>query len=309
MPLKASFIVPTRNKREWVERAARSYIGQTYTPMEIVFFDQSSTDGTLEILKRLEAEYDGPNKVRVLSCPSQGIGGTAAGMNADIEWVHRQIDGDVVLWGNADDFAYPARTARTMRAFQEFNPSWVSCIQHFMTPSLELKGESELADKRDRWIELDDAVAYQVGSTGALAYARDLWEKHGPMRGIEQNDIVLPIMSFLERGMYFIAEPLHVYVFHASESNQGTGGQILAAKSETERLQLDEVAAFNLTSNWMSVLTRLRESGQEVMPEGLANIREALWENVQQWERCRRELTLRRVAPVGLHLKRAPASP
>jgi hypothetical protein len=317
--MKVSFICPTRNKRTWVERAANSYLRQTYSPMEIVFFDQASTDGTLEILQNLAAKYDGQNTIRVLNCPDQGIGGTSAGMNADIEWVHKQIEGDVILWGNADDFAYERRTERTVRAFQEFNPSWVSCCQYFMSETLVIKGETQLPNadgspKRDRWVQFGEAVRNQVGSSGALAYARDLLEKHGPMRGVEQNDIVLPYMSFLERGMYFIAEPLHSYVFHASEDNQGLGGQIDAAKTDAERLQKAEVNAFNLVSNWLSVLTRLQEAQAKVTgddqkmlvpPEAMAQINEFLWGNVQHWENVRRIMTLAKIAPVGMHMKAA----
>lgn len=301
MGTKVTFLVPTRNKVNWVERAALSYLRQTYSPMEVVFFDQSSTDGTLEILKGLAGKYDGPNTVRVLSCPDQGIGGTAAGMNADIEWVHKQIEGDLILWGNADDFAYPKRTERTVRAFDEFKPSWISCKQYFMNASLVIQGETQ-GGATDRWIDFPEAVQFQLGSSGALAYARDLWDKYGPMRDIEQNDIVLPYMSFLERGMYFISEALHTYVFHASETNQGLGGQIMAAKTDAERLQKTEVSAFNLTSNWMSVLKRLQESGKEVPPAAMANMNQMLWGSIQNWEDVRKKMTLARIAPVGMHM-------
>lgn len=301
--MKVSFIVPTKNKRPWVERAANSYLRQTYAPMEIVFFDQASTDGTLEILKGVAGKYDGPNAVRILSCPAHE--GGAAGMNADIAWVHERLEGDVILWGNADDFAYPRRTERTVAAFREFNPSWVSCCQYFMNAALVIQGETQLEDKRDRFVEFAQAVQFQTGSSGALAYARDLWEKYGPMRGIEQNDIVLPYMSFLERGMYFIAEPLHTYVFHASSTNQGIGGQIDAARTDAERLQKTEVNAFNLTSNWMSVLNRLRESGKDVPHAAMANLNQMLWGAVQNWEEVRRAMTVARIAPVGMHMRSA----
>jgi glycosyltransferase involved in cell wall biosynthesis len=303
--MKVTFLVPTRNKAQWVERAANSYLRQTYSPMEIVFFDQASTDGTLEILKSLQAKYDGPNTVRVLNCPEHGNGGTSGGMNADIEWVHKQIEGDVILWGNADDFAYPRRTERTVKAFEEFKPSWVSCCQYFMNMSLVIQGETQLPFKMDRVVNFDEAVKFQTGSSGALAYARDLWDKYGPMRGIEQNDIVLPLMSFLERGMYFIAEPLHAYVFHASATNQGLGGQIDAARTPEERLQKTEVNAFNITSNWMSVLNRLREYGKEVSPAAMSNLNEMLWGAVQNWEDVRRKMTLAKIPPVGMHMAAA----
>ncbi len=217
--------------------------------------------------------------------------------------MHERLEGDLILWGNADDFAYPRRAERTVAAFEKFNPSWISCCQLFMSASLVVKGETQLPEKRDRWVEFAEAVQYQTGSSGALAYARDLWEKYGPMRGIEQNDIVLPLLSFLERGMYFIAEPLHTYVFHADAGNQGIGGQIDAARTPEERLQKQEVNAFNLTSNWMSVLNRLRESGKEIPHAAQANVNQMLWGAVQNWEEVRRAMTIARIAPVGMHMK------
>ena len=300
--MKVSFIVPTKNKAKWVERAANSYLRQTYAPMEIVFFDQDSTDGTLDILKDLASKYDGKNTVRILNCPKHQ--GGAAGMNADITWVHGQIEGDVILWGNADDFAYATRTEKTVRAFEDHNPSWVSCCQFYMDEKLVIQGETQIPDKRDRKIELAEAVRYQVGSSGALAYARDLWDKYGPMRGIEQNDIVLPLMSFFERGMWFIAEPLHTYVFHASADNQGIGGRLLAATSEAEKLQLEETNAFNLVSNWVSVIKRLEEKGP-IPADVSAELNQRLWGCAQSWEIARRELTLRNIRPLGLHMKAA----
>lgn len=304
--MKVSFIVPTRNKAKWVERAANSYLRQTYAPMEIVFFDQASTDGTLEILNGLASKYDGKNKVRVLNCPPHQ--GGAAGMNSDIKWVHDQIDGDVILWGNADDFAYPMRTEKVVAAFREFNPSWVSCCQFYMNAELVIQGETQLPNsdgrpKHNRKVEFVEAVRLQVGSSGALSYARDLWDKYGPMRGIEQNDIVLPLMSFLERGMYFIAEPLHTYVFHASADNQGIGGRLLAATSENEKMQIEETNAFNLSSNWMSVLRRLGEYKAQVPADVMAELNQMLWGVVQNWEEKRRALTLAGIRPLGLHMR------
>ena len=301
--MKVSFIVPTKNKAKWVERAANSYLRQTYAPMEIVFFDQASTDGTLEILAGLASKYDGKNTVRILNCPKHE--GGAAGMNADIKWVHSQIEGDVILWGNADDFAYPSRTEKVVRAFREFNPSWVSSCQFYMDEKLVIQGETQLSDKRDRKVEFAEAVKLQVGSSGALNYARDLWDKYGPMRALEQNDIVLPLMSFLERGMYFLAEPTHTYIFNASPDNQGIGGRLLAAGSEIERLQLEETNAFNLSSNWMSVLKRLTEYKAAVPADAMTELNQMLWGVVQAWEEKRRLLTLQNIRPLGLHMKAA----
>ena len=300
--MKVSFIVPTRNKAAFVERAALSYLRQSYTDFELVFFDQRSTDGTREILRRLVETYDGPVRLRILACPdNSGVESRSAAMNADINWVHGQIDGDVILWGNADDFAYPGRVEKTVAAFKEFNPSWVSCSQYIMSPELRILGET--VGGPTRRIAFAEGVQFQVGSSGALAYARDLWEKYGPMRGIEQNDIVLPIMSFLERGMIYVGEVLQAFVQYADPENQGVSGRIAAAGSEDERLQLEETNAFNLSSNWLSVLSRLAEHGKPIDPGAMGNVNAHLWAVLQTWVAAREQLTLKGVRPISLHGK------
>lgn len=303
--MKVSLIVPTRNKVKWVERAALSYVRQLpgAFELEIVFFDQASTDGTLEILQDLAEKYDGPHKVRVLNCPPTERGGTAPGMNADINWVHGQIGGDVILWGNADDFAYQSRTLKTVDAFAQSNASWVSVGQYYMSEDLRIEGETYFPDKRTRRIEFAEAVQWQIGSSGALAYARDLWDKYQPMRGIEQNDIVLPLMSFLERGMVYVNEPLQVYVKHADLNNQGINGQMMASRTQQERWQLEEVNAFNLAANWMAVSQRMNESGKTIPQDAASQINNYLMTSCKSFIEARQRLTIERIAPRGMHMK------
>lgn len=304
--MKVSFIVPTRNKASFIERAAESYLRQTYTDFELVFFDQRSTDGTREKLRAIADAYDGPVRLRILSCPDNSmIPSRAAAINADINWVHTQIEGDIVLWGNADDFAYDTRVEKTVAAFEEFNPSWVSCSQYIMSPELRILGET--VGGPTRRIGFAEGVQFQIGSSGALAYARDLWEKHGPMRSIEQNDIVLPVMSFLERGMVYVGSVLQAFVQYADPENQGLGGRVAAATTDAERDQLLETNAFNLSANWMSVLTRLNEyaqaGGGQVDPGAMGNINSHLWAVLQEWVAARERLTLAGVRPIALHGK------
>jgi hypothetical protein len=300
--VKVSFIVPTRNKAAFVERAANSYLRQSYTDFELVFFDQRSTDGTREILRKLVETYDGPVRLRILACPDNSeIPSRAAAMNADINWVHGQIDGDLILWGNADDFAYPTRVQRTLETFKEFSPSWVSCSQYIMSGDLRILGET--VGGPTRRIAFAEGVQFQIGSSGALAYARDLWEKHGPMRGIEQNDIVLPVMSFLERGMVYVGEVLQAFVQYADVENQGISGRIAAAANDTERAQIEETNAFNLSANWMAVLARLAERAQQIDPGAMGNVNAHLWAVLQAWVAAREKLTLAGVRPIALHGK------
>jgi hypothetical protein len=89
-------------------------------------------------------------------------------------------------------------------------------------------------------------------------------------------------------------------------------GRIDAATTDTGRIQQSEVNAFNLVSNWMSVMDRIMEAqqkstatdGKPVVPFAAQSLmNERLWGLVRQWEDIRRKMTIAKIPPVGMHLK------
>jgi glycosyltransferase involved in cell wall biosynthesis len=259
--MRISFIVPCRDKEQHVAATVRSVLAQSYSPMEIVLSDQGSEDATLAIIEDLAAGYDGPNTVRVLRCPELARRGMP-GLNAHLNWLDTQIEGDIVIGCSADDLNHPDRTKHTVRAFEEFNPSYVNTVVHYCDPDGRNAGFTTIPDQRDRWLGVEETIRHQIGSCGSPAWARDLYQKHGPLVGYEQQDMILPMMALFERGIYFIDKPLHTYISHASLSNTGFQGQIKAARDEKHRAQLIEMNNFAHVRNWTSVLARWqREEG------------------------------------------------
>src|SRR5262249_1936458 len=93
-------------------------------------------------------------------------------------------------------------------------------------------------------------------SCGSSAWARDLYERHKPLVGHEQQDMILPMMALAGRGIYFVDMPLHTYVKHVSLANTGFQGQIAAATDPIERAKLIEKNNFVHVRNWTSILSR-----------------------------------------------------
>ena len=48
-----SIIIPSYNKEKYIEQAINSVLSQTISDWELIIVDDFSTDGTMEVLKKL----------------------------------------------------------------------------------------------------------------------------------------------------------------------------------------------------------------------------------------------------------------
>lgn len=55
-PPLVSVVIPVYNRRDYLEECVRSALGQTFKHLEVIVSDNASTDGTLDICRRLAAE-------------------------------------------------------------------------------------------------------------------------------------------------------------------------------------------------------------------------------------------------------------
>ena len=260
MTKKVSFIVPCRDKAPFVADTVHTVLRQTYSPMEIVLSDQGSVDDTLDIIKSMAYKYDGPNTVRVLECPKTENRGMV-GLNDHLNWIHTQIDSDIVIMCSADDLNHPERVAWTVKAFEEHNPSYVGTCVQYLQPDFKDNPDSEVQitayGNEDRFVDPIDNVEKLVGSSASSAWARDLWDKYAPLYGIESQDVLLPFFATIERGLYYVAKPLHAYIRRADKNNTGLEGVLRAAETPDEKAGYTELVNFHCTSNWFAIMRRL----------------------------------------------------
>jgi hypothetical protein len=299
--VKVSFIVPARNKARHVGRCVRSILGQSVQGMEIVISVQPSEDETLAVVRDLVDGYSGPNEARVLECPVADYAGMA-GLNQHFQWLHEHITGDVVIMCSADDYNEPERAERTLEAFAKHQPSYVGTRVVYETPDGAAQTETNFPNRCSRPIGMDEAINYLICSSASSAWSRDLWQKYGPLVGIEAQDMVLPMMAFFERGVYYIDEPLHHHVLHAGLDNTGLEGQMRAARDQIEGERLGEVNAFHNAHHWANIYRRINEAGY--LPRLPHDVHGALAERVMNaawaWVQQREAMTLRRIEPVGM---------
>lgn len=95
--MKLSLIIPCYNVAPYVERAVRSVQEQAFGDWELILVDDGSADGTLPVLRRLEAS-DG--RIRVIAQENSGV---SAARNAGL----RAARGEYVHFVDADDYLSP----------------------------------------------------------------------------------------------------------------------------------------------------------------------------------------------------------
>lgn len=105
--MKISIITITYNAAQWLERTMRSVLAQTSKDYEYIIVDGASTDGTVDIIKRLEPQFEGR-----LSWHSEPDKGLYDAMNKGI----RRAVGDYVWFVNAGDEIYSPSTLAHMIA-------------------------------------------------------------------------------------------------------------------------------------------------------------------------------------------------
>ncbi|MCK4871322.1 MAG: glycosyltransferase [Phycisphaerales bacterium] len=101
-----SIIMPSLNQRRFIERAIDSVLVHDDVDLELIVMDGGSTDGTLEVLKKV-----GDPRLRFTSSPDRG---QADAINRGFA----QARGEVLAWLNSDDEYIPGALSHVADIFQ-----------------------------------------------------------------------------------------------------------------------------------------------------------------------------------------------
>ena len=93
---KISIVTPSYNQGEFLERTILSVLNQNYPNLEYIIIDGGSTDGSIEIIKKYEGNYN----MHWISEPDKG---PADGLNKGFA----QATGDMLGYLNSDDIYLP----------------------------------------------------------------------------------------------------------------------------------------------------------------------------------------------------------
>lgn len=110
-----SIVTPSYNQAQFIEETLLSVKGQDYPNLEHIVIDGGSTDGTVDILRRYEDEYN----LRWISEPDEG-------QSDAINKGFRMARGEIIGWVNSDDTYMPG-TLHKVVAYLSDHPDtdWV----------------------------------------------------------------------------------------------------------------------------------------------------------------------------------------
>ena len=158
-----SVIVPVFNIEDYLENCIRSILRQTYTNLEIIAVDDGSTDASLSVLKKLEAEE---SRLHVLH---QDIGGGSSARLAGLS----QAKGTWIGFVDGDDEIEPDMFERLLKNALQYHTDISHCGYQMVFPSrvdyYYNTGKLLVQNRRDALIGLLDG-SFEPGLCNKLVH-------------------------------------------------------------------------------------------------------------------------------------------
>ena len=98
-----TFALFTYNQEKYIVEAIEGALSQTYSPLEIVFSDDNSTDSTFDIIEKMVGDYTGPHRIIV----NRNINNLGLS-----DHVNKMVDlatGEIIALAAGDDISLPSR--------------------------------------------------------------------------------------------------------------------------------------------------------------------------------------------------------
>ncbi len=121
-----SVIMPAKDEKTHIEQSVRSVLASDYPKLELLLVDDRSQDGTLEIMRRLEAEDSRIEVISISELPAGWTGKTHAMFQAA-----RQASGEMYLFTDADSVMRPDTLSRTVSYFLSEKLDMLSLLPSF----------------------------------------------------------------------------------------------------------------------------------------------------------------------------------
>ena len=109
--MKTSVVIANFNNEKYIEQCINSLTSQTYQDLEIIFFDDNSSDNSLEKVKKF-------SNIKVIENKDQTIYGSLNQLNAFKESIN-QSTGDLIFFLDSDDYFHEKKLEVIVNYFKD----------------------------------------------------------------------------------------------------------------------------------------------------------------------------------------------
>lgn len=229
--LLVSFYIFAYNQEKTVEAACYAALAQTYSPLELIFSDDCSSDRTFHLMNRIAKDYSGPHKI-ILNRNERNLG-LIGHVNRAFEIAH----GELLVAAAGDDVSVPERTRIIVNAYEAAGRS--ALLIHSSVVMIDEKcaevgiWRPPLVTENLTKSEVATSFKLYIGATGA--FNKNIYEKFGPINYEKTwEDLILGFRAVIEDKIYYLDEPL---VKYSSSGGLSSAPQVEKREAHANRLK------------------------------------------------------------------------
>ena len=201
-----TFALFAYNQEAYIREAVQSALAQSYSPLQIVISDDSSTDATFSIIEEEVSGYNGPHRI-LLNCNTKNLG-----IGAHVNRMMELAEGELIVAAAGDDISLPERVSQLVEAWKAsgFQADSLHSAVIRMTP------EGKRCDlfflKGCRRTSPHDFIKRSVILGATHAWTKRVFDKFGKLNpNVVSEDRVIGFRSSLCGGVQYIDVPLVMY--------------------------------------------------------------------------------------------------
>lgn len=223
--LKVSVAMITYNGAGFIEEQLVSILNQTVKPDEIIISDDGSTDGTVELIKKIMDDYSdsGINICLLTDNPIHGIG-------TNYEWAVKHTTGDVIFSSGQDDVWAEDKIEKVLQVYKQYADAKVVITDAYLIDkdgnelperfspefidSLNIQQHDAVKIERSKYIEYAESTTMAAGPV--ISFRSALKELILPLPYFSAEDNWIEAIGVAENAMYFLMEKTTYYRIHNS---------------------------------------------------------------------------------------------
>lgn len=213
---KISFVMPTKNRGNRIEKSIKSILNQTESDWELIITDDHSdaADNTLQVIEKINDQ-----RIKYVRMPDDWSGGISCARN----FGNIVATSPIIAIADSDDISKPHRAERTVKGFSEFG-----CDVYFGNYEVLIEATGEVKPNPNAIEKFEPEMLRQKNfiSNNSSAYKRDLaytYPYNNFFKVAEDYDFFSRIAA-AGKKFHYDSEVLYTYVIHNSNASAGLGG-------------------------------------------------------------------------------------